>query len=785
VTQNIITKKNEKDTSTRKKRERATSSAVLFQNAFYFKMRFKSLLSLLLVVAARNTTADSDSDCPCIDSTEILKTRANCVLSNDGDGNVTSVNDETQGFWSYVFGKCVPFTYGANECKPYDLDLDPYCIEHAKQDNFVVGVDDPTSMNLTTLDHAWCYSSFCYVDWEKCRRNSNDELRPAVNVRHLNLEADLFWSYTACNATHGVTESFLEYVSLKPLESANLSIVVPDYWAPAHYKDIDDVDGTITNMESAYYNDDIPWKGWMINYLNDVLKISNIKSHSYTHVGLGSIHAYNYTSGWNAAVLDVKSGTSCLGASLFWTTVERLRLSSFAIPVAMDKVMLWIPNPLPPAVEEKLKPSFWKGITETGLALPFSGSLWLILLLSLITVSLLHIWFSSKDDALQRRHSKLRSREINWKELSIRRRISISCQIIIDSCARNFNHLFSASLDYDMESSASNKILNFGFGLLILVVVAGYTAELAAMLTTARNSNPTYIKDIEDAQANDIAVCGSGLIRTELESKYPKVDWVFHKEDPTWLGVIENYDTGKCRAIVSSLSDVTDGLPIMEEFCARNLVYTGSEVISIPIAFPVCNKYAAGISSWVLEAARQGVNFEDYQKSGRPSQKCTLSVLEALYFNPDDDDNSNEKLTPADFTLPLLTLLICATVATSIHISTSKGCSKLKHRKNARQGVSEFVPSFRSNAANNGSLRVKGLWSLSVKDSLQREEEGNMSFVNRDPLQQCNTNDVLQGKKSKLLMVKEMAAKMVDILENEEMSVLDELHQNPQKELIN
>ena len=119
--------------------------------------------------------------------------------------------------------------------------------------------------------------------------------------------------------------------------------VVPGFWHPAHYKI--GASGSHNDIsEQDYLNDTIPWEGWLMNYLDAVLEVSDISGWNYTHRSGGSSVVVT-SSIWTAAVYDIQAGLSCLSSSLFWITTERLQMTSFTTPLTIDKVMLYIKNP--------------------------------------------------------------------------------------------------------------------------------------------------------------------------------------------------------------------------------------------------------------------------------------------------------------------------------------------------------------------------------------------------------------------------------------------------------
>ena len=63
--------------------------------------------------------------------------------------------------------------------------------------------------------------------------------------------------------------------------------VVPEFWYPVHYKI--GASGSHNDVsEQDYLNDTIPWEGWLMDYLDAILDVSDISELNYTHRSGGS-----------------------------------------------------------------------------------------------------------------------------------------------------------------------------------------------------------------------------------------------------------------------------------------------------------------------------------------------------------------------------------------------------------------------------------------------------------------------------------------------------------------
>lgn len=80
-------------------------------------------------------------------------------------------------------------------------------------------------------------------------------------------------------------------------------------------------------------------------------------------------------------------------------------MTPFTVPLVIDKIVLWIRNP-GANVNKGTNGSFIQQIL--GIWKPFTLSLWLTLLASLLVVCILHIWFTNKNEERNVWRDKLR-----------------------------------------------------------------------------------------------------------------------------------------------------------------------------------------------------------------------------------------------------------------------------------------------------------------------------------------------------------------------------------------
>ena len=288
--------------------------------------------------------------CPCIDATPYFLARSNCVTEDTFQ----------PGFWLYTNsgeGSCLPVSYGSEGCARHDLDVHPSC-----------KVENPPD---------FCQDSFCYVDPEKCK------LSPEIfGLSELFPGSQLYHSYSTCNSTE---TNWMLFQSTEPLENKTVTLAIPNIWYPGHYKL--NADGDVAEENGPeYYNNSIPWVGWIVDYLEAVREISNIRKFEYTFRSVGSDSLYS--SGWTASVHDVQSSIAESGIGNYWITSERLQMTPFTTPVDTDNFYLWVKKPAASGG------SFSENAAKV--MSPFTSEVWILFVTCVLAVAFLDVLFANR-----------------------------------------------------------------------------------------------------------------------------------------------------------------------------------------------------------------------------------------------------------------------------------------------------------------------------------------------------------------------------------------------------
>ena len=240
--------------------------------------------------------------CECTDQTS--------VLASLTDRGCTTPSGEP-GVSLTLGGSCASYNYGSSSCLQHDFINDEKCQVDA----------------TSTFVEPYCFQAWCYVDLDSCKRNSEEKIYKSDYFAN----EDVFYSYSTCNGTN----YFADVVVPSPLVVGNISIssAIPDYQYPMLGKQLSDGSKTF-EIGDEYFDDSIPFRGVYIDYINDIVQLSNgdIRNVTYTHTSKASIKEHP-TSSFTAAVEDVENGLVDMAVGPFWITGQRLKMTTFTVPL--------------------------------------------------------------------------------------------------------------------------------------------------------------------------------------------------------------------------------------------------------------------------------------------------------------------------------------------------------------------------------------------------------------------------------------------------------------------
>mmetsp|Transcript_34735 Transcript_34735/g.56767 ORF Transcript_34735/g.56767 Transcript_34735/m.56767 type:complete len:669 (+) Transcript_34735:46-2052(+) len=595
---------------------------------------------------------DGKEGCPCTNNTGTLASLSEryCKLPTGDDGIYLTLG-----------GSCVPFSYGSSRCAVHDLLYDPRCKVDAAGEN-----DIP----------AYCVKRFCYVDLATCKRESRERVYRS-SYFPFESEVDLFYSYSTCNST--ADDWFAvedDIVGSRALGGISIDANIPTYTLPMLYKR-DPSSGEIQSAPgSEYYDDNVPYDGVYLHYTKKIVEISNgdIRNLTFTHrsKASGDLHP---SSSFTAAVQDLKDGLVDMAVGPFWITGQRLKMTSFTIPIVYDKTFLVIPRP---GTKDTLNDQMKKVLA------PLSIGLWVLVLAIIVFAALLSVWFSDRSELTMNQNSRRMGLQRNTPKK--RRRKIVYARLALDSFLEKGLFFCSAGVEQDERASLPNKLLLFGFGFFILISVSAYVANLAAFLTLSTTDS---VKTMAGAIAAGMTICAHPAIKAELEVAWPDAKFYFHEKGREFPGVLEDYDAGRCRVMAIGYEDTSMDKVFLDKVCERDLVYTNSPIAEIPIAFPIRSDLASGFSFWMYQGER-------YHKASIQTAKdeYTQEIACNVYFSEEDTETSDyDEITVRNFFLPIMFFFAFAVLAVILHIvhlyNVKKGRRSLVGRRSTLDLVTD------------------------------------------------------------------------------------------------
>jgi len=552
-------------------------------------------------------------ECPCINSTEIFRPMRSCTTSL-GHSGVRPL--ASFGIDGAITDDCYPLSYGSSSCRRYDDLFASEC-----QGNSPPG---------------YCTERWCYVDKEKCIMS--DE---TVYKSDLFRKIDVYYSYTTCNSSESSWISTTKEMKERP----SLNVVIPAVYPPYMIKTTES--GTIADPSGPeYYNSSIPFEGAAIDYVE---RISDWKI-KYTTRSRGS-DKKQPSSTFTATARDVQAGLADMAVGPFWVTTERLRMVTFTTPVAIDRTFVVTKRPF----EDN---SVQFQIQKIGK--PFSNSLWIVLGVFMLVISALSMWFASPGGVSRRTWMSFRNDE--WRHSSYYKRALILFRFYLEALLQKGVFAFGAAADQDANSSLSMKFLIFGFSFLILMTVSCYVANLTAFLVQSRVTNT--IESMEQAIGNNLRICAHAAIEVDLKAMWKGAQFVFNYDGTEYEGLFQMYDAGKCDILVMG-EDSRYDRNLVQHLCRRDLVFTQGKVIEIPMAFPIRNDYAAGMSHMFYKAEKElGFTLESILKVYEPViTNCNVDI----HANIGDAEQSSQ-ITIVEMAFPLIVVATCIAIAIIIKL---------------------------------------------------------------------------------------------------------------------
>jgi len=478
---------------------------------------------------------------------------------------------------------CYPETYGVG-CSTHDSNIEPFCDDNG---------DNPS----------FCNRSFCYVDPEKCHFSTKSTYAKSAIFPHL------VYSYTAC----GEKDSFREFNIESELIGRTIKVGIPAIYYPDHYR-LDEEGNPIvwSNDFNAGVGD---LKGIFIDFLRGLAVNGNFDVEFFP-VSVASYSGQNEDQ-WGGCIYDVGRGILDLCVGRFWETSDRRRLAQFSTAVFDDNIVMMVRRP-------QINDDMW---TQIELIFePFTPLLWSVIVCVTFLVGIIYTILGPDRNTANSKHY-----------------IKFTFSDIIENIYFAWSELVQGA-DHSEKKNTAQRSVALSWSLFVLVIIASYTANLAAFL--GQEKVILEIKDLNDCLRKDCLVCYNRMkvLEDTLSSFYPAL-----RKQPVesvWA-LIDKLEEEECDAILMSEYQWDLTAQLWRE-CET--IFTGQSVMTFNVAWPMSHFLSQSFSYWISKSLEEE-GFERVLDEYRPTQKCNSR----LDLEIEDD---NPQLDVASMTGPLIFLAI-------------------------------------------------------------------------------------------------------------------------------
>lgn len=335
-----------------------------------------------------------------------------------------------------------------------------------------------------------------------------------------------------------------------------------------------------------------------------------------------------------------------------YETSSRRAVTQFTIPFGEDTAYMAVQRP---KIETSLQDEVMKVFQ------PFDLGLWLLLAIVAIAVGIMYQLVSTNREV----EMMMCSHGSGWKRVSgVMKFIGRS---MTNAVYVSTLELFSGStIHADESESFERKLIQVPWAFFIMIVLASYTANMAAFLSTQKVEMP--FKDVQQCISKGCQFCTEGYALTDerLMTYYDNLNLVKldMRKIEVWTGVAEG-QLPSCDATFQFSTEVR-----MDEAYARgtcNNVFVGTQLFSVPIAWPVNNRIAPTINYHLLSLIDEGA-WKDLYAKYRPSSTCNFFDAELV-----QQDEDMPKLKAVQFVGPAGILGVCMSLSLILHCCHKAG----------------------------------------------------------------------------------------------------------------
>ena len=589
---------------------------------------------LLLVALAAPVGAQQPSTgrpaCPCV-TTELAEGLhpevSVCVdgacfpSSHDHDHDHDSLSFCTHGANAFD-GRCFdgPRTYGSSVCAAHDQGLGE-CKEAAPPHE-----DTP----------AWCGESWCYVDAAACAASD-------VSFVAMGSRLSIAYSYDTCG---GDERAWTAGTAAMALSGRTLKLAVGRLEVPYLYG-VDDAGDIVEGRDGLGGLNGTAAHGRIKGIHADLLDLVAMKAgfaFEYVDISGASLAMFGSESVYTACVHDLAVGVADVCADFLWSTVERLEMAPLATPLKTDLFYLFAPR----AKIDKDASDISRLMRNSFR--PFSFRLWLAVLGVIVLHSVANAYFAAAHggDADDDRGSVISHLPME----TYRALVAIFGASVQEETPSDRDH-------GDVSAIFAARLVNLGYAFFILLAVASYTANLAAMLASQKDRE-LEIESITHCAHKRCRLCVNSVPWPQIDALYGNLDVVFVHVGPSGFAAIDGLVNDECDAAIIATSQY-ETLDEHSKYQSKiaDYQFIGEPLFSVPSGIFVSTAYQQALNYYIRQEIEDG-SYERFYNDH------VAEFQVSPYVTTEISEDDVEALSVTHFSAPLIVFGATLVVATGL-----------------------------------------------------------------------------------------------------------------------
>lgn len=461
-----------------------------------------------------------------------------------------------------------------------------------------------------------CATSYCYVDPQNCAvANYPTDYFPTLH---------LSYSYLTCGDNQAQDQ--LDQVSATLLKGMTLKYAYPKSSSPWHF----------TTANGA-------WSGSVARFFHDLEREAGFIGirHQVSNTSLSM-----FQSPWDACVHDVRMGVIDVCVSVVQETDSRRRMSAYATPIMAGAMRLMVP--LVDGSASKWNPLEGYDSVWFAWLRPFSTGLWLLTVLAVIAggmvLSAMETPTRSTTDGDAATPPATATATTTSSSSQQERTSTLkkgATAVAFNFRDGSYNGLvgFVTGGDLGEASTTHAGLVRVGFGMLALILISSYTANLASLLVLSGQTHAGIqsVADCDPPSAKCSTVCVEQNTFPLVAAQHPNMEMV--EKVGSW-GTMLGLVNGDCDAAVVPEHDVNARRDYQEAMIDGNFIMVGEPIFQVYVGFPARNHLVNALSYHSLNLVYAG-SFIQYYEQYRSKK------IDAHAKSQGSPDN-NYSLTPTD-----------------------------------------------------------------------------------------------------------------------------------------